>query len=48
MRQIELSPPEKHTKTFDVPVTFIEFYKVSLHLYSMFLSRHYLQIGSFL
>ncbi len=47
-RQMELRPPEKQISNFDVPLTFIVFYKVSRHLYSIFLRRHYLQIGSFL
>lgn len=47
-RQIEFKPPEKQTNILEVPVTFIEFSKVSLHLYSMFFKRQSLQMGSFL
>jgi len=47
-KQIELRPPEKQIRIFDLPFTFIVFYKVSLHLYSIFFKRHSLQMGSFL
>lgn len=47
-KQIEFRPPEKHMRILDLPFTFIVFYKVSRHLYSMFFKRHALQIGSLL
>ena len=47
-KQMEFRPPEKQMSNFDLGVTLILFYRVSLVLYSMFFNRHSLHIYSFL